>query len=118
MTREAQKTKASAHLLIVGGVFVATTVAIVAINWSGVLRGYNASRLVGGRDLAFILLLAGTLLWLVRSQKYRGSLVVYTAAVLLFSVGLVVQYRLFSDPEYGAKGGERAESRRSKGGAV
>ena len=37
-----------------------------------------------------------------------------TAAVFLFAFGLVIQYRLFSDPEYGADGASRAVARKSK----
>jgi cell division protein FtsW (lipid II flippase) len=120
-SRMAERTfrqKPSSQLLVVIGVFLALIVGLVAINWAGELRGYYTSHLIAGRDLGFVSLLGVGLIWLVRRQKYRGQLTIYTAAVLLFSVGLLVQYRLFSDPEYGAKGGERAEQRRNKGGAV
>jgi cell division protein FtsW (lipid II flippase) len=41
-----------------------------------------------------------------------------TAAVFLFSVGMVMQFRLFADPEYGARGAEKGEERRAKAQAV
>ncbi|HQU93895.1 MAG TPA: FtsW/RodA/SpoVE family cell cycle protein, partial [Pyrinomonadaceae bacterium] len=45
--------------------------------------------------------------------KYAGSWTLYTSAVLLFSVGLTVQYRLFSDPEYTSRK-DKAEARQAK----
>jgi cell division protein FtsW (lipid II flippase) len=45
--------------------------------------------------------------------KYAGSWTLYTSAVLLFSIGLTVQYRLFSDPEYISRK-DKAEARQAK----
>ena len=36
------------------------------------------------------------------SNKYRGDLTIFTVAILLFSIGQIMQYRLFTDPEYSA----------------
>jgi cell division protein FtsW (lipid II flippase) len=52
--------------------------------------------------------------WVAKRQQYRGSLTIFTAAVLLFTAGSVMQYRLFSDPEYGARGAARREAREAK----
>ncbi|MEW6213577.1 MAG: FtsW/RodA/SpoVE family cell cycle protein, partial [Acidobacteriota bacterium] len=38
----------------------------------------------------------------------------FTVAVFLFAIGLMVQYRLFSDPEYGERGADRARAREAK----
>jgi cell division protein FtsW (lipid II flippase) len=118
MSGVTKASRPSQHLLLITGVFVALTIGLIAIILAGGLRGYGTSRLTAGRDLAFVLLFAAALVWLVRRQRYRGELIVYTSAVLLFSVGLLMQYRLFSDPEYGARGSERTERRQSKGVAV
>ena len=52
------------------------------------------------------------LFWLSRAMHFKGSWTLYTTAVLLFSVGLLVQYRLYSDPEYGS--GNKAQARAEK----
>src|SRR5438552_19042948 len=41
--------------------------------------------------------------WLSRSRRFKGNWTLYTTAILLFSIGLLIQYRLYSDPEYNAK---------------
>jgi cell division protein FtsW (lipid II flippase) len=45
--------------------------------------------------------------------KYHGNWTIYTSAILLFSIGLTVQYRLFSDPEYISRK-DKAEARQAK----
>src|SRR5262249_2710910 len=42
-------------------------------------------------------------------HRYAGDMTLFTAAVLLFSVGQFMQYRLFTDPEYSAD--RRSEAR-------
>src|SRR4029079_829759 len=51
-------------------------------------------------------------IFLSRSMKYRGNWILFTAAVLLFSVGMLIQYRLYSDPEYNAR--NKSEARAAK----
>ncbi|HEY1403606.1 MAG TPA: FtsW/RodA/SpoVE family cell cycle protein, partial [Pyrinomonadaceae bacterium] len=51
-------------------------------------------------------------LWLARRMKFRGNWALYTTAILLFSLGMLVQYRLYSDPEYGSR--NKAEARAEK----
>ena len=41
--------------------------------------------------------------WLSRVMRFSGNWILYTASVLLFSVGMLIQYRLYSDPEYNAR---------------
>jgi cell division protein FtsW (lipid II flippase) len=89
----------------------------VAVIWSGSLHGYEPSKIVAARDLSFFIVIIGLFFWLIRKQKFRGEMIPLTAAVLLFAVGLIMQFRLFSDPEYGARV-ERSEFRRAKGQAV
>jgi cell division protein FtsW (lipid II flippase) len=76
---------------------------------SGAGRGFEPSGWVALRNLTLTLPVVCVFLWLVRGRRYRGDLVLWTGALLLFGLGQVVQYRLFSDPEYGRAGrGARA----------
>ena len=45
-------------------------------------------------------------------MRYRGNWILFTAAILLFSVGMLIQYRLYSDPEYNAR--NKAAARQEK----
>ena len=47
--------------------------------------------------------LFGLVIWLSRVMNYSGQWILFTTAVLLFSIGMLVQYRLYSDPEYNAR---------------
>lgn len=66
-----------------------------------------------GRDLLLLSLLAVLPIILKKLIKYEGNWTIYTSAVLLFSIGLTVQYRLFSDPEYTSRK-DKAEARQAK----
>ena len=50
----------------------------------------------------FVPLLA-IVIWLSRVMNYSGQWILFTTAVMLFSIGMLVQYRLYSDPEYNAR---------------
>jgi len=41
--------------------------------------------------------------WLSVGRKFKGNWALYTTAIVLFSIGLLAQYRLYSDPEYNAR---------------
>jgi cell division protein FtsW (lipid II flippase) len=112
------RTSPSLHLLALAVIFVLALLGYVALIWSGDLRGFAPSKVVAARDLAFFIPIMGVFFWLTRRQRYRGEMMLLTAAVFLFAFGLLVQYRLFSDPEYGARGGERAEARKAKAQAT
>jgi len=113
-----KRTSPSLHLLLIGTIFGAALVGYVAVIWSGALRGYNPSRTVAARDIAFAVPIAAAFFWLTRRQRFRGEMMLLTAAVFLFAFGQLVQYRLFSDPEYGARGGARAKAREAKAQTV
>jgi cell division protein FtsW (lipid II flippase) len=51
-------------------------------------------------------------LWVSAFRKFKGNWVLFTTAILLFSIGLLVQYRLYSDPEYNAR--NKAAARQEK----
>ena len=64
------------------------------------------------RDLFFYVPIVAYVFWLARGMKFVGNWTLYTTAILLFSIGLLVQYRLYSDPEYNAR--NKAEARAQK----
>ncbi len=49
-------------------------------------------------------------------MRYSGQWILFTAAILLFSFGMLIQYRLYSDPEYNAR--NKAAARQEKMAAL
>lgn len=112
------KNRPSSHLVMQAVILLSTVIAYVAIIVAAHLRGYSPSRLVALRDfLALGLVIAGFVILITRF-RYRGNLIIYTCIVLLYSVGLITQFRLFSDPEYTARGDQRATARLAKAQAI
>src|SRR5262245_4341409 len=107
----ARRTKPFFNLLALAVIVTLAVVGYVAVIWSAEFRGYSPSRSVALRDLALFVPIIGAFIWLVRKQHFRGELMAFTAVTLLFAVGLLTQYRLFTDPEYGARGAERTKAR-------
>ncbi len=93
-------------------VFLAA-IAHYAVYYGGLIRGYETSWYTAMRNLGLLSLLAVLPIFLKRFLKFQGNWTVYTTAVLLFSIGLTVQYRLFSDPEYTSRR-DKAEAREQK----
>jgi cell division protein FtsW (lipid II flippase) len=106
------KNRASTHLLLLLLIVGFQVVGYVAVYDSALLRGYEPSLVSAVRDLLMYVPIIGLLFWLSRVMKFKGSWTLYTTAVLLFSVGMLVQYRLYSDPEYGS--GSKAQARAEK----
>jgi len=94
------RSRASSHFFILILVVALTAIAHYSVYYGASIRGYEASWLAGGRNIALLILLAVLPLFLSKILKYRGNWTLYTSVVLLFSIGLTVQFRLFSDPEY------------------
>jgi cell division protein FtsW (lipid II flippase) len=112
------RNRPTTHGLLQAVILVFTGIAYWAVISAAQLRGYSPSRLVAIRDwLALALVTFGFLVVVIRF-RYRGNLVIYTCVVLLFSLGLITQFRLFSDPEYTARGDQRAAARLAKAHAV
>ncbi|HSK73390.1 MAG TPA: FtsW/RodA/SpoVE family cell cycle protein, partial [Pyrinomonadaceae bacterium] len=105
--------RASAHIPILLLIVIITAIGHYSIYYGALIRGYETSWLTGGRNIFLLFILAVLPIILSRVLKYRGSWTLYTAAVLLFSIGLTVQYRLFSDPEYTSRK-DKAEARQAK----
>ena len=51
-------------------------------------------------------------IWLSRTKRFAGNWVLFTTAILLFAFGMLIQYRLYSDPEYNAR--NKAAAREEK----
>jgi cell division protein FtsW (lipid II flippase) len=84
----------------------------IAIHRAGILRGYETSVIGGVRDLLMFVPLLVLALWLSRRMRFAGNWVLFTTAILLFAFGMLVQYRLYSDPEYNAR--NKAAARQEK----
>src|SRR6266436_3345839 len=106
------KNRASSHLLLLLLIVGFEIAGYFAIHRAGLLRGYETSIIGAVRDLMMFVPLMVLVLWLSRSMRFAGNWVLFTAAILLFSIGLLVQYRLYSDPEYNAR--NKAEARAKK----
>ncbi len=79
---------------------------------AGLLRGYETSIIGAVRDVFMFLPLAMLIVWLSRVKRYSGNWILFTTAILLFAVGMLIQYRLYSDPEYNAR--NKAAARQEK----
>ena len=97
------KNRASSHLLLILIILGLEIMGYVAIHRGGLLRGYETSIIGAVRDLAMFVPLIIVALWLSRAKRFAGNWVLFTTAVLLFSFGMLIQYRLYSDPEYNAR---------------
>ena len=97
------KNRASSHLLVLLLIAGFEIAGYFGIYRAALLRGYETSIIGAVRDLMMYLPLVVLLLWLSRVMKFAGNWILFTAAILLFSLGMLVQYRLYSDPEYNAR---------------
>jgi cell division protein FtsW (lipid II flippase) len=106
------KNRASSHLIALLLIFGFQVAGYYAVYQAALLRGYEPTVVGAVRDLALFAVLFGLVLWLSRNMKFQGNWVLFTTAVLLFSIGSLVQYRLYSDPEYNSR--NKAEARAEK----
>ena len=107
------KSRPSSHFLILIVIAVFTAVAHYSIYYGALIRGYETSWVTGARNIGLLLILAFIPVFLSRFAKFKGNWTLFTSAILLFSIGLTVQYRLFSDPEYTSRK-DKAEARQAK----
>ncbi|MDH3493411.1 MAG: FtsW/RodA/SpoVE family cell cycle protein [Acidobacteriota bacterium] len=107
------KSRASSHFFILVLLLGLSAIAHYSVYYGALIRGYEASPITAARNIALLGLLTLLPLVLAKILKYRGNWTIYTSAILLFSIGLTAQYRLFSDPEYTSRS-DKAEARRSK----
>ena len=107
------KNRTSSHFFILVLIVFVTAIAHYSIHYGALIRGYETSTLTAARNLFLLSFLAVLPILLKRFIRYDGNWTLYTSAVLLFSIGLTVQYRLFSDPEYTSRK-DKAEARQEK----
>jgi cell division protein FtsW (lipid II flippase) len=107
------KNRTSSHFFILVLIVIVTAISHYSIYYGALIRGYETSSLTAFRNLLLLSLLAVLPIFLKHVFKFKGNWTIYTAAVLLFSIGLTIQYRLFSDPEYTSRK-EKAEARQEK----
>jgi cell division protein FtsW (lipid II flippase) len=110
------KNRASSHLLIILFIVAFEILGYFAVHRAALLRGYETSLVGAVRDLLLFVPLMMMVLWLSRFMRFSGNWVLFTSAVLLFSIGMLVQYRLYSDPEYNAR--NKAAAREDKMSAL
>ncbi|MBC8029426.1 MAG: FtsW/RodA/SpoVE family cell cycle protein [Pyrinomonadaceae bacterium] len=110
------KNRASSHLLIILLILGLEIAGYWGIHRAALLRGYETSTVGAVRDLFMFVPLFILVIWLSRVMKYSGQWVLFTAAIVLFSVGMLIQYRLYSDPEYNAR--NKAAARQEKMAAL
>jgi len=106
------KNRASSHLFLIMLLLVLEVAGYWGVHRAALLRGYETSIIGAVRDLLMFVPLCILVIWLSRFMRYSGNWILFTAAVMLFSVGLLIQYRLYSDPEYNAR--NKAEARQAK----
>ncbi len=107
------KNRTSSHFFILVLIVLMTAVSHYSIFYGALIRGYETSSLTAGRNLLLLCFLAFLPIILKRFVNYEGNWTLYTTAILLFSIGLTVQYRLFSDPEYTSRK-DKAAARQQK----
>ena len=107
------KNRTSSHVFILALIVLVTAVAHYSIYYGALIRGYQTSGVTAGRNLVLLSFLVLLPILLKRFVKFEGNWTLYTTAILLFSIGLTVQYRLFSDPEYTSRK-DKAEAREQK----
>src|SRR5881398_1985077 len=106
------RNRLSSHFFVLLVLIGFEVFAYAAIHRSGLIRGYGPSWISAGRDLMMYFPIIVLAFWLSRSRRFKGNWTLYTTAILLFSIGLLLQYRLYSDPEYNAK--NKAAARQEK----
>src|SRR5688572_28181099 len=106
------KNRASSHLLLILIILGLEIMGYLAVHRGGLLRGYETSVIGAVRDLMMFIPLMMVALWLSRTKRFSGNWILFTTAVLLFGFGMLIQYRLYSDPEYNAR--NKAAAREQK----
>lgn len=107
------KNRTSSHVFILVLVAVLAAISHYAISYGGLIRGYETSWLTAVRNIGLLGILACLPVFLKKFARFEGNWTVYTSAILLFAIGLTIQYRLFSDPEYISQR-DKAEARQEK----
>src|ERR1700736_3094323 len=97
------KNRASSHLVALLLIIGFEAVGYYAVHRAALIRGYETSAVAAVRDLFLFVPLILMVFVLTRFSGFAGNWTLYTTAVLLFAIGLLVQYRLYQDTEFGSK---------------
>jgi cell division protein FtsW (lipid II flippase) len=108
------RNRLSSHLFVLLVLIAVEVIGYIAIHRAGLIRGYETSWIGGARDLLMFFPIVVVAFWLVRVHRFKGSWTLYTTAVLLFAAGMLVQYRLYSDPEYNARNKSAAREEKTQ----
>jgi cell division protein FtsW (lipid II flippase) len=108
------RNRLSSHLLILFALIAIEIVGYFAIYRAAAIRGYETSVVGAARDILLFLPVIVMAIWVSAVKKFKGNWVLFTTAILLFSVGMLVQYRLYSDPEYNAKNKSAARQEKTE----
>ena len=92
--------RTSTHVIILVLIVILAAIAHYSIYYGAMIRGYETSALSAFRDVGILAFLAILPIFIKKFLRYNGNWVLYTSCVLLLSIGLTVQYRVFSDREY------------------
>src|SRR5687767_4925569 len=106
------KNRASSHLILILLILVLEVTGVQTCALPILLRGYETSVIGAVRDLLMFIPVMMAALWLSRTKRFSGNWVLFTTAILLFGFGMLIQYRLYSDPEYNAR--NKAAAREEK----
>jgi len=106
------KNRASSHLFVLLLIVGFEIAGYWAIHRAALLRGYETSIIGAVRDLMMFFPLFVLIIWLSRVMRFAGNWILFTSAILLFAFGMMIQYRLYSDPEYNAR--NKAAAREEK----
>src|SRR6266480_7754642 len=106
------RNRLSSHLLLLLGLIVFEIVGYFAIHRAALIRGYETSLIGAARDLLMFFPIIVLAFWISAVRKFKGNWTLFTAAILLFSIGMLIQYRLYTDPEYNAR--NKAVARQEK----
>lgn len=106
------RNRLSSHLLMLFALVAIEITGYYAIHKAAEIRGYETSVIGAARDILIFLPIIVMAVWVSAFKKFKGNWILFTTAILLFSVGMLVQYRLYSDPEYNAR--NKAAARQEK----
>jgi len=108
------RNRLTSHLLLLFVLIGIEVVGYYSIYRAATIRGYETSVIGAARDLLLFLPIIVMALWVSAFKKFKGNWVLFTTAILLFSVGMLVQYRLYSDPEYNARNKSAARQEKTE----
>ncbi len=106
------KNRASSHLFVLLLIVGFEIAGYAAMHRAALLRGYETSIIGAVRDLMMFFPLFVLIIWLSRVMRFAGNWILFTSAIILFAFGMMIQYRLYSDPEYNAR--NKAAAREEK----